>query len=194
MAVKKIIQIGHPALKAPNKKISNFDDPKLKQLIEDLRDTMAHEGLIGIAAPQIGENFQVFITHPVKTIYRKLESVDKLRIYINPTLTFLSKKKSIIFEGCGCVNSINEFGPVSRPKEIEALAQDQTGRTFKLRCDGILARVIQHEYDHLQGMEFLQKVTNSTQIVTRDYYRKNIRKSKTQIEASKINIVEFKYV
>lgn len=66
MAVKKIIQIGHRALKADNRKITDFSDSKLKRLIEDLKDTMDHEGLIGIAAPQIGENFQVFITHPLK--------------------------------------------------------------------------------------------------------------------------------
>lgn len=194
MAVKKIIQIGHPALEAPNKKISNFDDSKLKQLIEDLKDTMDHEGLIGIAAPQIGENFQVFITHPAKTIYRKLKDVDELRVYINPTLIFLSKETNIIFEGCGCVNSINEFGPVSRPKEIEITAQDLCGKMFNLHCDGILARVIQHEYDHLHGIEFIEKVSNPSQIVTRDFYQKNIRKSKAQTEASKINIVEFRYV
>lgn len=194
MAIKKIIQIGHPALKAPNKKIISFNNPRLKQLIKDLRDTMDHEGLIGIASPQIGENYQVFITHPAKTKYRKLMNSDELRIYINPTLTFLSKEENIIFEGCGCVNSINEFGPVSRPKEIEITAQDQFGRVFNLRCDGILARVIQHEYDHLRGVEFLEKVSDLSQIVTRDYYQKNIRKSKPQIDASKISIVEFKYI
>lgn len=123
-----------------------------------------------------------------------MKDVDELRIYINPTLTFLSKETNIIFEGCGCVNSINEFGPVSRPKEIEITAQDKFGRVFNLRCDGILARVIQHEYDHLHGIEFLEKVSNLSQIVTKDYYKKNIRKSKAQTEASKINIVEFKYV
>lgn len=190
MSIKKIVQIGHPGLKAPNKKIVSFDDPKLKQLVRDLKDTMVHEGLIGIAAPQIAENYQVFITHPAKTKYRKLDQADELRVYINPVMTFISNEESIIYEGCGCVDSINEFGPVTRPKEIKITAQDQQGREFNLHCDGILARVIQHEYDHLRGIEFTEKVPSPNQIVTRDYYIKNIRKSKNQIAASKITIIE----
>ncbi len=109
-------------------------------------------------------------------------------------MTFITKEESIIFEGCGCVAGINEFGPVVHPKEIDITALDQCGRQFSLRCDGILARVIQHEYDHLHGVGFLEKVSDLRQIVTRAYYKKNVRKSKNQTEASRMSIFEFKYV
>jgi peptide deformylase len=194
MAIKKIVQIGNPVLKAPNRSVVDFDGPLLKQLIKNLKDTMHNEGLIGIAAPQIGENYQVFITHPSKTKYRKLECVDKLRVYVNPIITFFSNERSIIYEGCGCVNDVHEFGPVERSKEIEITAFDQFGKKFNLRCDGILARVIQHEYDHLQGIEFLERISDHKTIVTRYYYQKNIRRSKLQAEVSRITIAEFKYV
>lgn len=193
MAVKKIIQIGHPALKAPNKKITDFNDPKLKQLVKDLKDTMIAGDLIGIAAPQIARNFTIFVTQPRKTKLRTGIG-DELRIYINPVITSFSDEKSIIFEGCGSVLNGQLFGPVNRPKEITIHAYDLQGRKFQLRCDGILARVIQHEYDHLSGIEFLEKISDYKQIMNSAHYRKNIRKSKAQIEASKINMIEFKYI
>ncbi|MEK7079429.1 MAG: peptide deformylase [Patescibacteria group bacterium] len=193
MAIKKIIQIGHPALKAENKKITSFDDPKLKQLVKDLKDTMIAGDLIGIAAPQIAKNFTVFVTQPRKTKARTGVG-DILRVYINPVITVSSNEDSIIFEGCGSVLNGQLFGPVRRPREIRIEAHDLQGKKFRLRCDGILARVIQHEYDHLSGIEFLEKISDYKQIMNSDYYKKNIRKSKAQTEASKINFVEFKYV
>ena len=193
MAIKKIIQIGHPALKAENKKITSFDDPKLKQLVKDLKDTMIAGDLIGIAAPQIAKNFTVFVTQPRKTKARTGVG-DILRVYINPVITVSSNEDSIIFEGCGSVLNGQLFGPVRRPREIRIEALYLQGKKFRLRCDGILARVIQHEYDHLSGIEFLEKISDYKQIMNSDYYKKNIRKSKAQTEASKINFVEFKYV
>ena len=82
MAVKKVIEIGHRVLKLKNRKVTNFNSPHLKKLIQDLKDTMKEQDLIGIAAPQIGENYQVFLTHPRKTKARKLGRSD--------TLVFLS--------------------------------------------------------------------------------------------------------
>lgn len=155
MAVKKIIQIGHPALKAKNKQITSFDDLKLKQLVKDLKDTMIAGDLIGIAAPQIARNFTVFVTQPRKTKSRTGIG-DELRVYINPIITVFSNEESIIFEGCGSVLNGQLFGPVRRPREITIEAHDLRGKKFQLRCDGILARVIQHEFDHLSGIEFLE--------------------------------------
>jgi len=67
MAIRKSVQIGHPALKAKNVKIKDFSDPKLKKLIKDLKDAMIDAQLIGLAAPQIAENYTVFVTQPRKT-------------------------------------------------------------------------------------------------------------------------------
>lgn len=193
MAIRKVIQIGHPALKAKNKRISDFKTSKLNKLIKDLRDTMKSEEIIGIAASQIGENYKVFVTQPRKTKDRKNIS-DKLRVYINPKISFYSEKKSIIYEGCGSVLNGTLFGPVKRPKEVEIIAFDKKARKFKLRCDGILARVIQHEYDHLFGIEFLEKISDYKELMTADYYRKKIRNSKEQISASVISINKFEYI
>ena len=188
MAVRKVAQIGHPALKAENKIITDFKSLKLKKLIKDLKDTMNKNGIIGIAAPQIAENYKVFVTQPRKTKTRKLDKSDKFRVYINPKIVFFSKEKLIIYEGCGSVADGNLFAPVRRPKEIKIEALDEKRRRFFLLCNGIYARVIQHEYDHLSGIEFTEKISDYRRILSRKYYLETVRNSKEQKEASKITV------
>lgn len=72
MPVKKIIQIGDPRLKKKNSEVVDFNDKELKILIGDLEDTMDKTGLVGIAAPQIGKNYCVFVTHPRNTETRNI--------------------------------------------------------------------------------------------------------------------------
>ncbi|MBI2029224.1 peptide deformylase [Candidatus Gottesmanbacteria bacterium] len=194
MAVCDIVQIGHPALKARNKVIVKFKSSLVKKLISDLVDTMIKNDLIGIAAPQIGQNYQVFITEPRKTKARKGDQVDKLRIYINPKIVNFSKDTSIIYEGCGSVARGSLFAPVKRVKQITIEAFNQKGKKFRLTTDGILARVIQHEYDHLLGVEFTQKITDYKKLCDREFYIKNIRNSVSQTSVSIITKIEFKYL
>ena len=190
MAVKKVIQAGDPRLRNKNKAITDYKSPALKKLIKNLKDSMHNADLIGIAGPQIAENYMLFTTHPRNTKSRKLGKTDKLRVYINPKIIYKSKKENIIYEGCGSLENI--FGPVSRPYEIGVEALDENGNRFKLKCDGILARVIQHEYDHLMGFEFIQKVNDYGKIITEEHYRKNIRNSKQQKQNSLITRVKYK--
>jgi peptide deformylase len=186
MAVKVAIQVGDPRLKAPNKAINDFSSPTLKQIVADLVDSMRAVGLIGMSAPQIGENYRVFVTEPKETKFRVADQVDELRVYINPKIVETSEEQSIIYEGCGSFVLGQLFGPVKRPKEITIEAQNQSGRKFRLTCDGILARVIQHEYDHLEGIEFIEKVVDFKKLMNADFYLKEIRNSKEQVEASRI--------
>ncbi len=192
MAVRKVVQIGHPALKANNKEIKSFGSKTFKKLLKDLRDTMRKNELIGIAAPQIAENYKVFVTHPRNTKSRNLGKEDIYRVYINPKIVNLSKEESIIYEGCGSVVNGNLFGPVQRPQKLTVEATNEKGERFQIMCDGILARVIQHEYDHLSGIEFLEKVTDYKKMMTFEYYSKKIRNSRAQISASKITEVTYK--
>lgn len=190
MAVKKVVQAGHPSLKKKNKKVASFSSIKIKKLQKDLVDTMNKTGLIGIAAPQIAQNYMVFVTHPRNTKARKLFRTDKLRVYINPKIIFKSRKENLIYEGCGSIVNGDLFGPVLRPQEIGVEALDEKGKKFRLRCDGILARVIQHEYDHLKGIEFIQKVSDYGKVMVGEYYRKHVRNSKLQKENSRITKIE----
>ena len=192
MAVRKTVQIGDPRLKAENVVVKNFNDLKVSKVIKDLKDTMIKNDLIGMAAPQLGHNYKIFITQPRKTKARKLSKGDKLRVYINPKIVKSSKKQNIIYEGCGSVLNGSLFGPVKRPKEITIEAYDSKGEKFQIRCDGILARVIQHENDHMVGVEFTEKISNYKKLMAKEFYVKTVRNSKEQIQASNITIVEYK--
>lgn len=186
MATRDTLQIGDLRLKAPNKTVEKFTDSSVKQVIQDLIDTMRANELIGMAAPQIGENWKIFVTEPRETKFRMADQVDILRVYINPIILNSSKEESIIYEGCGSVLNGQLFGSVKRPKEITIEAFDQEGKKFRLTCDGILARVIQHEYDHLNGIEFTEKIFDYRKLVSVDFYLKDIKKSPEQIKDSMI--------
>ncbi len=186
MAVKRTIQIGDPRLKVENKVVNDFSSPVVKQVIQDLIDTMYKNELIGMAAQQIGANWKIFVTEPRETASRPANQADELRIYINPTIIKSSSEISVVYEGCGSVLKGNLFGPVKRPREITIEAFDKSGKKFRLTCDGILARVIQHEYDHLSGIEFTEKISDYKELMTAKFYRERIKMSPGQIEASKI--------
>ncbi len=192
MPIRATIQIGDPRLKAENESVEDFSSAKVKQVVEDLVETMRAKELIGMAAPQIGENWKIFVTEPRETETRSADQADELRVYINPTIIWESEEETIIYEGCGSVMEGNLFGPVKRPKTITIEAFDVEGKKFTLKCDGILARVIHHEYDHLIGIEFTEKVFDYKKLMNREFYLKDIKGSKEQLEAGKITIIEFK--
>jgi len=175
MAVRRVIQIGDPRLKNENIVIRNFADKKLHSLIQELKDTMSKAGLVGMAAPQIGENYKVFVTHPRNTKTRNIGKEDIFRVYINPKITVFSKDQVVIYEGCGSVVRGELFGPVERPREITVEALDENGVRFEITTDGLLSRVIQHEYDHMLGIEFTEKISDYRKLMSRTFYAKYIR-------------------
>lgn len=191
MTVRRVIQIGDLRLKKKNKIISDFNDKKLTSLILDLKDTMYKAGLVGIAAPQIGVNYSVFVTHPRNTRTRNIGKEDIFRVYINPTITNFSKNQVIIYEGCGSVVKGQLFGPVKRPKEIVIEAFDEKGEKYKITTNGLLSRIIQHEYDHMFGIEFTEKISDYRMIISQTFYRKTIRN--TQETKKLVNTTKIEY-
>lgn len=145
-----------------------------KKVIKDLKDTIKNHELIGLAANQIGSDLRIFVTQIRSTKYRKLKE-DKLRVYINPKIIWKSKKQVFIHESCGSVAYTQLFAPVKRPEKIEIEALDENGEKFRMKADGILARVIQHEIDHLDGRTFLDRVQNSKSFMSSEEYQKKIR-------------------
>lgn len=194
MATREAIQVGDPRLKAPNKTVDDFNDPTLKRVVDDLVDSMRANELIGMAAPQIGENWRVFVTEPRETKFRTADQTDELRVYINPKIVETSDEQVEIWEGCGSFVHGQLFGPVTRPKTITIEASDLTGKRFRLVCDGILARVIQHEYDHLDGVEFIEKVTDLRRLKNADFYIKDIKGTPEAAAAAIITRKEAQYV
>jgi peptide deformylase len=188
MAIRDTLQAGDPRLKAKNKKITRFNDSKVQKVIKDLIDTMHHNQLIGMAAQQIGENLKLFVTEPRQTASRPADQTDILRVYLNPTITWISPEQVTIFEGCGSVAYGTLFAPVTRPKTITIEYQDQAGTSHWLKCDGILSRVIQHEYDHLQGIEFTEKIDDYKMLMAKEWYLEYSKSHPELIEDTRITI------
>lgn len=169
MAIQRVSQVGERVIRTKAKRVSSSDKAVVGALIKDLIETMHATDLIGIAAPQIGVSAQVFVTEIRKSKLRKrLVDVDGLRVFINPTITWVSKKVTAMDEGCGSVCHATLFGQVKRPAEVEVQALDEHFQPFTLRAKGLLAKCIQHEYDHLQGLVILDKFTDTKKCWVRE--------------------------
>ncbi len=192
--VKKVLQIGDALLRAPNQPVTNFADNKIQQVLLDLVETMRANDLIGLAAPQIGVNYDIFITEPRPTKARIADQADDLRYFFNSKLVQLSLEQTVIFEGCGCVINGQLLAPVLRRKEITVESFNKEGRKFQLRCDGLLARVIQHELDHISGKEFTERVTDYNRMMSFEHYVMEAKGSREQVSASIITVKEYKEI
>ena len=151
--VEQILQAGDPKLTIENRDL-NFktDRPYIISVFDRMKTVMKENPFVGLAAPQIGENINLFITEIRKTKYRTdLNEIDPLRIYINPKITYYSKELVVMTEGCGSVDYGKTRFDISRPKDIVIVYFDIDGNEVKEKVYKLRSRVIQHEYDHLQG-------------------------------------------
>lgn len=174
MVVKKTIQIGNPILAKKAKIVKDMQSPATKRIIKNLTDSMRVNNLIGMAAPQIGVSERIFVTELRTTTFRKAHDDNALRIFINPKITWKSQKSWVMYEWCGSVAYSKLFAPVRRPSNIIIEAFDEHGKKIVLKAEWLLARVIQHEYDHLDGICFTEKITDMKKIMSNEEYVKRI--------------------
>lgn len=178
-----IIGYGNPILKTTSKDINN-SYPNLKQLIDDMYETMYNANGVGLAAPQIGKSIRLFIidTAPFLNIGEneiegiKVESIKQ--IFINPVIIKESGDRLSFEEGCLSIPNIRE--DVNRKSDISIEFYDENFILNKKSFSGVVARVIQHEYDHIQGILFTDKLTS---------FKKRLLKNKlNNIEKGNIDI------
>lgn len=172
MIIKSVTQIGNPIIRKKSKKVTSAKSPKVKKTIKDLVDSMRYANLVGMAAPQIGHNLRIFVTEVRTTTLRKTNELDKLRIFVNPRIISASKKQVSGYEGCGSVASAGIFGKLSRSTRVTVRALDKNNKKFVLTANGLLARIIQHEFDHLEGIVFLDKVSDKKSLMSQEEYIK----------------------
>lgn len=125
--------------------VKNPKSPEIKKLIAEMIVAMKKANGIGLAAPQVEQSLRLF-TASVE---------DKIYTFINPEIKDISTDKIPFEEGCLSVKNI--WGPVVRPKKLTIKALNENGELIKIRAKGLLARVIQHEMDHLNGVLFIDK-------------------------------------
>ena len=143
----EIVTMGDERLKRHSALVPDFDNG-IKYLIKEMFDTMYAGKGIGLAAVQVGKLYRIFITHI---------SGDKQRVFINPDIIETSVEQDKIEEGCLSVPGIN--ADVVRPEKVTIQAWSDKGKPFSLDVGGLLGRVIQHELDHLNGILFVDRLS-----------------------------------
>ena len=153
MAVRKVVKYGEPSLREPSKEVHKVSQ-KIKNLVQDMLDTMYAQNGVGLAAPQIGENYRIFVID-VSTGDEPLNPM----VFINPKII---KKSGAVISHEGCLSFPEAFTDVRRYANVMVKALDRNGRSFVLEAKNgtLLSRCIQHEFDHLNGILFIDHVIN----------------------------------
>ena len=160
-----IVQYGDPILRQQCRTVEAIDD-SLIALVADMLETMADANGVGLAAPQIGRDLRlavIDVSHDPECVsYLKVNGEDAAiddimpLIFINPTLEY-GQEKDVEFEGCLSIQGIR--CEVRRPMDVKATLPQLDGSTLVIETDGLLARALQHEIDHLNGILFTDRLS-----------------------------------
>ena len=160
MAIRNVRLENDEILRKKSRTVEVIDD-KIKELVDDMIETMhAHDG-VGLAAPQVGILKRVVVMK-MKFLLQKLVVLydDKgPYVLINPEI-IKQKGEQEVEEGC--LSFPNQFAKVIRPSEVTVKALDRDGKEYKLKGKGLLAQAISHEVDHLEGILFVDKIIPGT--------------------------------
>ncbi|KAK1301731.1 hypothetical protein QJS10_CPB12g00168 [Acorus calamus] len=153
-----IIEYPDPVLRTRNKRVDTFDE-NLKKLVEEMFDVMYKTDGIGLSAPQVGINVQLMVFNPVGERGEGEEIV-----LVNPKVSKYSKKIVVFNEGClsfpGFTLMCSVFVARERPASVKIDARNINGEKFSVSLSDLPARVFQHEFDHLQGILFFDRMTD----------------------------------
>lgn len=157
MAIRKVLAYGTPSLREKSKEVHKVSK-KIKDLVKDLLDTLYAQNGVGLAAPQIGENYRIFVID----ISSGDEPLNPM-VFINPKII---KKSGAFVSNEGCLSFPEVYTDVRRYLNVMVKAQDSNGRSFTIEAkDGsLLAKAIQHEFDHLEGILFIDHARNRFEI------------------------------
>lgn len=156
MSVLKVITYGNEILRTPSKEVHKIS-AKIQKLIDDMFDTMYSYNGVGLAAPQVGYNYRIFVIddsgekeHP------------RPKVFINPKIV---KKCGAVNSFEGCLSFPDVYINVRRCESVIIKATDRKGKPFSVEatCGTLLARAIQHEYDHLEGNLFIDHSRNTAE-------------------------------
>jgi len=153
MSVKTILPYGTPSLREKSKEVHKVSS-KIKTLIQDMFDTMYQNNGVGLAAPQIGVNLRLFVVD-CSTGDEPLRPM----VFINPKII---KKSGAVVSQEGCLSFPEAYTSVRRYENVMVKATDRNGKPFVMEAKGgtLLARCIQHENDHLDGILFIDHSIN----------------------------------
>ncbi|MDD9912190.1 MAG: peptide deformylase [Alphaproteobacteria bacterium] len=171
MAIRDICQLGNDVIRATAEAVAFPLSEAHQQLITDLVDTMRSDNVIGLAAPQVGESVRILVTEIRPTEFRQ-RATEPLKVFINPQITSFSEETEVGYEGCGSVAETRLFGEVERAKTVDVSWFDEHGTPQTGTFSGLMARLVQHEYDHLDGIVFTDKLYTTKTLMSSVEYKK----------------------
>ncbi|MFT3992497.1 MAG: peptide deformylase [Luteolibacter sp.] len=176
--IREIVQYGHPVLRQRCRPVTQVDDA-LQQLVQDMLETMKDANGVGLAAPQVGEDIRlavIDVSHDPECVsYLKvngqdtsIESIMPL-VFINPELEYGQEKE---FDTEGCLSIQGLRADVRRPMDVRATLEQLDGTTIVIETDGLLARALQHEIDHLNGVLFVDRLPAASKVSLKNRLKK----------------------
>ena len=169
MALREIITPENPVLRKKAFKVSNFNDSKLQTLIDDMVETMLDAPGVGLAAPQVAVSQRVITVRLSDDEESKKEYGDQagvLYVVINPEIIRTSDEMVDGYEACLSIRGY--YGNVSRHSAVTVRGHDRHGKQIRIKAQGWLARVFQHEIDHLDGVLFIDRAKEIWRVSERE--------------------------
>jgi peptide deformylase len=178
--VLEIAELGQPVLREKSLDIENIEDPAVQEFIDDLIETAIESNGVGIAAPQVFEPYRIFIINSrPNPRYPEAPEMGPVAI-INPEIISYSEEKEKDWEGCLSIPGIR--GLVPRHTSIRTRFTTRDGNMEEKEFTGFIARIFQHEFDHINGVVFLDRLESSADIITEKEYQRIITKYMEEIE------------
>lgn len=166
MAILKVSRMGHPVLRKLAEEIApqGLKSDELKALADDMVETMVEYAGVGLAAPQVHYGVRLFVIQP--------DPADEatLRVAANPVITPLTEETAESWEGCLSVPDIH--GMVPRALRVRLDAHDRDGKKYSVELEDYAARIAQHEADHLDGVLFIDRMTNLSTLAFGEEFRR----------------------
>jgi len=170
----EVAELGNKILRKKAKPVENIKDPVVQGLISDLLAKLMEINGVGMAAPQLFQSKRVFMvaSHP-NARYPHAPYLKPFAV-INPKIISHNKKKEKDWEGCLSVPGVRARVPRFTLVDVEYTTK--TGKKVKKTFKDFVARIFQHEYDHLEGLVFLDRVDNNKDIISESEYQKLMKK------------------
>ena len=162
MSILKIAHMGHPVLGKVAEPVSDPTDPEIRRLIDDMIETMHHEGGVGLAAPQVNRSIQIVVLEYAENERYPDEVSIPLTVLVNPVLSDYSQETKEGWESC--LSLVDFRGLVPRSTSVTLDAYDRQGKKIQKTVSDFEAVVLQHELDHLKGFVFLDRMKDLTQL------------------------------
>ncbi|NCF68971.1 MAG: peptide deformylase [Chloroflexi bacterium] len=194
MSVLDIVTLPDKVLRERTLPVTRFDEA-LQQLIDDMIDTMREAPGVGLAAPQIGRSIKLTVIETLADVDEEGNEIDGSRdLYViaNPEIVWTSRKRVKGIEGCLSIPGY--VGEVERFESIRVRAQDRNGKKIKLRLHDWTARIFQHEIDHLNGVLYIDRLTDPENLWTEEAYEAMQEAGDEEETAVSDAEVEVKYV